>query len=74
MYCPGYAPAHYNKGVLHSEARQWQDALQQYQRTVELSPRYAQAHCNMGVIYKELGQLEEAVAAYEMALQVGFRV
>lgn len=26
--CPAYAPAHYNVGVVHSEAREYEAALQ----------------------------------------------
>jgi hypothetical protein len=69
--CPTYPAAHYNLGVLHSEARRWEEALAAYGAALEAAPRYAQAHCNRGVILKELGRLEEAVAAYEAAAVVG---
>ncbi|KAK9823008.1 hypothetical protein WJX81_006345 [Elliptochloris bilobata] len=66
--CPSYAPAFYNIGVVHSEARDFANAKTFYERAIEASPSYAEAHCNLGVIHRDAGRLEAAVACYEAAL------
>ena len=48
--------------------KQFDEALQHYERAAVLQPGNSLAHCNMGVIYKEKGELENAIAAYERAL------
>ena len=49
---------------------QGKEALQAYQRAVELMPNDAEAHSNLGVTLKELGQLDNAVASYRRALEL----
>ncbi|KAF5828446.1 O-linked N-acetylglucosamine transferase [Dunaliella salina] len=67
-HCPEYAPAFYNMGVLNSEAKQFDAALEWYHKATLLHPLYAEAHCNVGVILKERGDLEGAISAYNRAL------
>lgn len=56
LLCPTYPSAHYNLGVLASEARRWLDALKHYQDTLALSPHHAQ------VIHNRLAAAAAAVA------------
>lgn len=65
---PDYAPAHYNLGVVHAEAKQFEEAMSCYERCVSVCPGHAQAQCNMGVILRQRGQLSAALAHYEAAL------
>lgn len=51
-----------------AHTRQYDQALEHYQRAIQIQPNYPQAHCNMGVIYKERGELEVAISCYEKAL------
>ena len=45
-----------------------QEAVQAYDKAIQLNPDYAQAHYNLGVTLKELGRLEEAEASYRKAI------
>ncbi|MGX9698245.1 tetratricopeptide repeat protein [Janthinobacterium lividum] len=50
--------------------QQGKDALQAWQRTVELAPHDAEAHGNLGTACQARGMHEEAVASYTRALQL----
>ncbi|MGK5022374.1 tetratricopeptide repeat protein [Janthinobacterium sp. LB2P10] len=49
--------------------QQGKDALQAWQRTVELAPHDAEAYGNLGIACQARGMHEEAVASYTRALQ-----
>ena len=42
--CPGYAPAHYNIGVIHSERHEFGAAKAFYERAIEAHPGCAPLH------------------------------
>lgn len=47
------------------------EALEAFDRALELNERYVEAHMNRGVLLNELGRLEEARQALETAQQLG---
>jgi protein O-GlcNAc transferase len=67
-----HAPAHFSIGVLHSEQLRFDEALECYQRALELCPQYVEALCNCGVIFKNRGQLEAAIQHYEVYVDAAF--
>ena len=46
------------------------EAVQNYQKTIELQPNHAGAHNNLGVAYKELGENEKSTACYQKAIEL----
>ena len=56
-------------GVAHYIARQWEDALKAFQKTVELDPNQSFAYYYIGILSAALGNREQADAALEKVLQ-----
>jgi tetratricopeptide (TPR) repeat protein len=48
-------------------ARRYDQAIEQYQKTLELDPRFAWAHYMLGVAYAQKGMYAEAVPTVERA-------
>jgi tetratricopeptide (TPR) repeat protein len=46
-----FAEAHNNLGLLYSEQKRYDRAIQEYQKAIEINPNYAEAHYNLGVLY-----------------------
>lgn len=49
---------------MFSAARQWERAIDQYRKTIELDPRVALVHENLGTALEEIGQYDEAIEEY----------
>jgi len=64
-----YAVAHFQLGVIDSEADRPAEAKKHYARAVELNPGYIEAWNNLGVACRNLGEPDHALEAYSMALK-----
>jgi tetratricopeptide (TPR) repeat protein len=62
--------AHYNLGIVLSEQREADQAIEHYRQAVALRPDYAEAHYNLGRLLVERGQLNDAIAHYERAAAI----
>jgi tetratricopeptide (TPR) repeat protein len=58
------------QGVQAQHAQQLADAIQAYQRTIDLDPSFYEAHYNLALAASEAGNLTSALSAYETALAV----
>jgi tetratricopeptide (TPR) repeat protein len=67
---PGCWMAHYNLGIVLSEQREAEQAIDHYRQAVDLRPDYAEAHYNLGRLLVEKGQLDDAIAHYEKAVAI----
>ena len=47
-----------------------EEAVEGFNKVIEIKPDYAAAYSNRGAVLKELGQLEEAVENYKKAIQL----
>lgn len=56
-------------GAAYYIARRWQDALNAFQKTVELDPKQSVAYYYIGILSAALGNREQANAALEKVLQ-----
>jgi len=48
-------------------ARRYNEAIEQFHKTLELEPRFAHAHCWLGRAYLQKGMLQEGLAEIEQA-------
>jgi tetratricopeptide (TPR) repeat protein len=46
------------------------EAIEQYERALQLKPNFAGAYCNLGIALARQGKLSEAVQHFERALQI----
>ena len=54
--------------LLDAEPRKWDEAVEAYQKAIELAPDYADAYCNLGAIRYNQGQRRAAREAFEACL------
>ncbi|UCD11505.1 MAG: tetratricopeptide repeat protein [Nitrospinaceae bacterium] len=59
---------HFNRGVFYQQARQWDEALAEYQAAARLNPENADAYNNLGVVYKARGELDRAIKEFLRAV------
>jgi tetratricopeptide (TPR) repeat protein len=64
------ARAYYNKGNALGELGKPEEALEAFDKAIELDPKFAQAYYNKGNALGKLGKPEEALVAYEKAIEI----
>ena len=62
--------AHNQLGLVLAEGGQFDKAVAQYQKALEINPDYAETHNNLGVAMASRGQINSAIARYQMALKI----
>jgi len=67
---PGCWPAHCNFGVVLAEQGRLDEAIEQYERALQLQPDFVEAHHNLGNELAAQGKLMEAIPHFERALQL----
>jgi tetratricopeptide (TPR) repeat protein len=68
--CGQTAKGHFQKGNEFSEAMQFTEAAQEYEKALELDPDNVDVMSNLGVTYYRLGQLDEAINIYTQAIAI----
>ena len=61
---------HYNLGLTCEKEGQLGDAVDAYQRALQLKPNYVEAQSNLGNVYREQGNLDDAISAFERAIKI----
>jgi tetratricopeptide (TPR) repeat protein len=62
--------AHYNLGDALVKMGRRDEAIAQYQKTLQITPNYAEAHDNLGSVLRQKGRVDEAIAQCQVALQI----
>jgi protein O-GlcNAc transferase len=60
--------AHYQRGIDYHGKGQWEDAIREYRRAIDLDPADPDPRFNLGVLYQDRGNLKEAKAQYQAIL------
>jgi tetratricopeptide (TPR) repeat protein len=61
---------HFNSGVQLSKEGQWEEAVAEFDKAIELDPSYALAYYNRGRAHAELGNASQAIADYEKTIEL----
>lgn len=67
---PSSALAHCNLAIALARAGRLTEAVEQYERSLALSPAVAETHYNFGLALAKLGREAEALAQYESAVRL----
>jgi tetratricopeptide (TPR) repeat protein len=70
---PPSAEDHFRKGNEFSQSGDFEKAVEEYTKALELEPENVDAMSNLGVTYYNLGQLDEAIEQYSNALELAPR-
>ena len=68
--CAEDAETYYNRGVDYYNQKQYESAIQDYNKTIELNPNYTLAYNNRGVAYLSLRNFNQAIADATKAIQL----
>ncbi len=60
----------YKLGAVHIGLRDFDSALDVYERLGKLAPNYAEIHNNLGLSHKELGEIDRAIEEYKKAVDL----
>jgi tetratricopeptide (TPR) repeat protein len=63
------ASAYYNRGFGSWQQGQWQKALADYSKAIEINSEWALAYNSRGIVYENIGQWEKAIADYSKAIE-----
>jgi tetratricopeptide (TPR) repeat protein len=58
------------RGFVLDELQQFDRAIADYNKAIELDPRYAAAYNNRGYVYRQKGELDRAIADYSKAIEL----
>ncbi len=64
------AKIHFDKGVEYARTGEFDKAIEEYSKSVELNPHSAEAHNNLGFAYMDKGDLENAIERQRTALKM----
>jgi tetratricopeptide (TPR) repeat protein len=64
---------HIFKGKVHSDKGQFDRAIEDYNKVLEINPRDAVAYVNRGVAYYDKGQYDQAISDYNKAIEINPR-
>jgi predicted TPR repeat methyltransferase len=62
------AEAYTDHGNMLKEIGRLDEAVNSYQKALEIKPDYAEAYGDLGTVFKEQGKLDKAIASYQQAL------
>ncbi|MFK7734933.1 MAG: tetratricopeptide repeat protein [Pirellulaceae bacterium] len=69
-YSPDNWRTRHNYAISLAMKSEYERAIKQLDRSIELNPDYANSYFNRGELYFELGQYNDAVADYDLAIEI----
>jgi tetratricopeptide (TPR) repeat protein len=64
------AVQHYDRGVNLAKAGQYEQAIAEFDKAIELDPNYTAAYANRGNVYSQIGQHDKAIADCNKAIEL----
>jgi tetratricopeptide (TPR) repeat protein len=62
-----------NRGTAHFKKGEYDQAISDFNRALEINPRFADAYYNRGYAYGSKGQYDEAIADYSRVIELSPR-
>ena len=67
---PDYAIAYNNRGTVYRIISEYDLAIDDCNKAIELDPDYAEPYSNRGAAYREKGEKDHAIADYDRAIEL----
>ena len=64
---------HLFKGKSYREKEQWDEAIAEYNKALEINPKFAMAYNDRGIAYRWKGQYDQAISDHNKALEINSR-
>jgi tetratricopeptide (TPR) repeat protein len=61
---------HYAKAEEYIQNKQYDSAIAEFKKVIQIDPRFFEAYNSMGFVYIQLGQYEEAIVYFQKALEI----
>ena len=61
---PNNTDAHFNKGLVYANQKNYNDSIKCFEKVIELSPNYPYAYYSLGMAYEQKNMLEKALEYY----------
>lgn len=61
---------HFNFGIVLDQQGKLDEAVDQYEKVLEIKPTYADAHVNLGIDLSQMGRPDEAISHFRTAVQL----
>lgn len=61
--------AHRNMGFVYQQEGDFQNALAEYEKAIQLKPNLWDAYNNLGTVYESMGEKEEAIRIYKQLIE-----
>ena len=71
---PDLAEAYYNSGLAKSQLKDYQGAIVDYTKAIELMPEFAKAYYIRGATCLLIGQKTNAQSDFTRAIELGLRI
>ena len=62
-----------NRGIAYGEKGQYDQALSDFNKAIEINPRYVKAYNNRGIVYRLKGQYDQAISDFNKAIEINPR-
>ena len=61
---------HFQRGIFRSALENYKEAIQDYDKAIEINSKYAEAYHNRGIANTELKEYKEAIQDYDKAIEI----
>ena len=61
---------HFKKGIKHYEDGDYDSAITDYTKVIQLNPNHVSALCNRGLVWRKKGDFEKAIADMDKAIRI----
>ena len=69
-----YAESYFNSGNLYLRLEENRQAINDYDKAIELNPQYASAYNNRGIAYARLGDSRQAIKEFDKSIELDPKV
>jgi protein O-mannosyl-transferase len=71
---PSSQSTHNNMGDVYARKKDYQNAILEFKKSIEINPKYADAWHNLALSYQNIGQKDEAIKTYQKAIELNPKI
>ena len=67
---PNFALPFFVLGNVHTDCKEYENAISNYQKAIAINYNFASAHNNLGLVFRTLNDFKNAISCYEKAIEI----